>query len=150
MKSMKTLFGAVAAVVLVTGCGSSSPCEQAGDALRDSVKLAAKCEPGSVTPSDDQLEELVDDKACETRTKTACTEDEAKIVGEVLDCAFGKLTCSNLQSNGGPTDADLAACDPGDDVTVREACFFAFFPPGSIDTGTQAVARKALRISASR
>jgi hypothetical protein len=93
-----SLAGSVLSLVILSGCGGGSVCERMDDMVRDSSERLASCTPGGM-PSDAEIEAAFDEAACEQRVEAACTDDQADVVAEFYDCAFGKLTCSTLNSD---------------------------------------------------
>lgn len=98
MNWKRSLVGSVLSLVVLSGCGGGSVCERIDDSVRDSSERLAACTPGGM-PSDAEIEAAFDEDACEQRVEAECTDEQAEVVAEFYDCAFGKLTCSAITSN---------------------------------------------------
>lgn len=148
MRRTLPLLGLV--LVVLSGCGGESPCEQLSSTLRDATKELASCEPGTPQPTEAQLEEAFGAEACEERSKGLCTDEEGEKVVKAMECLMGYFTCDALQSESGPTLAQLAECTNGskDGIGgVSDACVDAMMPS---DVAQNAQVRKALRLGMAR
>ena len=142
MKTTKLMMGAVAAVLLATGCGGGTSPEEACDQYQSSLKKMdtklAACLDGFSFAS------MYDKTSCVADVK-GCSDDDIDNALAQLDCGVNLMTCDAFatQEAADALQAKLDACEAK--YPVSASC-----DGTTVDVGTNSTVRQALQQLRSR